>query len=231
MQDGIIERIKEIKRGNGLTNESFSERTKISIETIKSMFSKKTKPSLETIQKIISAFPLYSIEWLIMGRGEIQRENTHLFVYKNFFDFLTDSGRTYNTQQIAADFDMTAHKLNKKLEEMGVIRKDNDRWVLSDEYLGNGYQTPKIYIKKDDWSESKDYMVWTPKGRAFIYSLLSPEKISDVEPETSIQSMDNQILDRYEKLLRENERLTVENEQLQIELDKLGKKSNDALGA
>lgn len=55
--------------------------------------------------------------------------------------------------------------------------------------------------------------------------------LEKTEESESLGHDDNFLLDRFEKLIRENERLTVENEQLQIELDKLGKKSNDALGA
>lgn len=91
METTVIERIINIKKNEGLTNEKLSSRTNISVETIKSMFSKKTNPNLETVQKIYSAFPHYSLEWIICGKGEmIKTENQTTDVKYVDNDFLLD---------------------------------------------------------------------------------------------------------------------------------------------
>ncbi len=74
METTVIERIAKVKKNDKLTNEKFSNRCNIPLETIKSMFSKKTNPSLDTIQKIYSAFPHYSLEWLICGIGDMYKK-------------------------------------------------------------------------------------------------------------------------------------------------------------
>ncbi|MDR1652258.1 MAG: helix-turn-helix domain-containing protein [Prevotellaceae bacterium] len=66
-QNPINQRIKQIKTENRLTNKLFSERVGLSEDTIKSLFSKDTNPSTETLIKIYSAFPLYSLEWILTG--------------------------------------------------------------------------------------------------------------------------------------------------------------------
>ena len=76
MEATVIERIIIIKKNEGLTNEKFSNRSNVSVETIKSMFSKKTNPNLDTVQKIYSAFPHYSLEWIICGIGEMFKTST-----------------------------------------------------------------------------------------------------------------------------------------------------------
>ena len=75
MKDTVIQRIKELKKIENLTNETLSEKTGLSVETIKSMFSKKTNPSLETLIKINNAFPLYSTDWLISGKGSMLKSD------------------------------------------------------------------------------------------------------------------------------------------------------------
>jgi transcriptional regulator with XRE-family HTH domain len=81
METTVIQRIIEIKKNEHLTNEKFSSKANIPVETIKSMFSKKTNPNLDTIQKIYSAFPHYSLEWIICGSGEMyKKEDGERFV-------------------------------------------------------------------------------------------------------------------------------------------------------
>ena len=73
METNVNQRILKIKKNEKLTNETLSQRANVSVETIKSMFSKKTNPNIDTIQKIYSAFPHYSLEWIICGIGEMYK--------------------------------------------------------------------------------------------------------------------------------------------------------------
>jgi transcriptional regulator with XRE-family HTH domain len=72
MESTVIQRIKTIINKYGLNPNSFSKRINATSSTINSMLEKETNPSFETITKIINAFPLISIEWLIVGKGEIE---------------------------------------------------------------------------------------------------------------------------------------------------------------
>ena len=81
METTVVQRIAFIKKNEKLTNEAFALKTTVPVETIKSMFSKKTNPNLDTIQKIYSAFPHYSLEWIICGTGDIyKKENSEKFI-------------------------------------------------------------------------------------------------------------------------------------------------------
>jgi len=243
METTVIERISRIKKNEGLTNEKFSNQSNIPLETIKSMFSKKTNPNLDTIQKIYSAFPHYSLEWIICGIGDmykkedgsqlveniagknlsiidLRREYLDLIKYRNFYNFLTKEGNTYSTTVIASELNMTAKKLNEKLEELEVIRKQDDRWILCDKYLGNDYQKAHQYIKNGEWNNVTDYMVWTANGRLFLHSILN-EKFNDdmlkpgIVEVPEVKSVDtNFLLDRIEKLAVRNNELEKELEQL-----------------
>lgn len=75
METNVNQRILKIKKNEKLTNETLSQRANVSVETIKSMFSKKTNPNIDTIQKIYSAFPHYSLEWIICGIGEMYKSD------------------------------------------------------------------------------------------------------------------------------------------------------------
>jgi len=77
MNATVIERIMEIKKKERFTNESLASASGLSVETIKSMFSKKTNPSIDTLLKISSAFPLYSLEWLLTGHGTMLKSPTY----------------------------------------------------------------------------------------------------------------------------------------------------------
>lgn len=198
METTVIERIAKVKKNESLTNQKLSNKSNIPIETIKSMFSKKTNPSLDTIQKIYSAFPHYSLEWIICGVGDmykketgeklieifagkklsiddLRREYLRLFHLEKHLNYLSDVGSTYSTNEIAAELDMTATDLNMQLAEKGIIHKESDKWLLCDEYLGYDYQKPCTYINDDI---TKDYMRWTVKGRYFIYSLFNNYSIA-----------------------------------------------------
>ena len=245
METTVIERIIVIKKNEGLTNEKMSNKTNVPLETIKSMFSKKTNPNLETIQKIYSAFPHYSLEWIICGIGEmykindgsknieniagknlsvieLRREYMRLINIENFFKYLTERGDTFSTSVLAAEFDMTAKNLNKKLEELGIIRKQDNRWILCDEYIGNNYQKAHTYIKNGDLDNVTDYMVWTAKGRLFLYTILGIKLTdnnnvleNDAVEKPDVKFVDNNfLLDRIEKLAARNNELEKELERI-----------------
>jgi hypothetical protein len=196
METSINERIQIIMNKLGYKSKrSFSLKLGISQTSFNDIL-KGAEPKFSTLEKIMKVEPLINAEWLLTGEGEpfkkedggkmveriagvdlsiedLRREYLNLISYKNIFGCLTEMGKTYTTSEIAADLDMTAVNLNKRLEEMKVIRKENNRWLLCDEYLGCNYYKPHVFLRGGDLSEWTDYIVWTPVGRVFIYSLFS----------------------------------------------------------
>ncbi|MFV0545697.1 MAG: helix-turn-helix transcriptional regulator [Bacteroides sp.] len=69
------ERIEYIIKKEGLNKNSFSKAIGISNNvTITRIINERRAPSRATCEKIISAFPLYNLEWLLTGEGEMLKD-------------------------------------------------------------------------------------------------------------------------------------------------------------
>ncbi|MEY8241735.1 MAG: phage antirepressor KilAC domain-containing protein [Cycloclasticus sp.] len=90
-----------------------------------------------------------------------------------YHDRVLATGNGLTTTEIAAEFNISAFKLNQILKELKVQRWVGKRWVLTVAYLGLGLTT-EITIM-DDGPVTHHHMKWTEKGRSFIYGLLNSE--------------------------------------------------------
>lgn len=90
---------------------------------------------------------------------------------KEYYDEILNSKGTMKITQIAADYDMSATKLNRILNNKGLIRKIGDQWILYSKHMGKGYTKSETYeFAKDDY---KPLTVWTQKGRLKIHEILT----------------------------------------------------------
>jgi len=90
---------------------------------------------------------------------------------KEYYDEILNSKGTMKITQIAADYDMSATKLNRILNDKGLIRKIGDQWILYSKHMGKGYTKSETYeFAKDDY---KPLTVWTQKGRLKIHEILT----------------------------------------------------------
>lgn len=105
METTVVQRIAFIKKNEKLTNEAFALKTTVPVETIKSMFSKKTNPNLDTIQKIYSAFPHYSLEWIICGTGDIYKKGMNENI-KFVLPYVTGYWARHTWATIASELDV-----------------------------------------------------------------------------------------------------------------------------
>ena len=69
------DRIKEWFRKIDLTQYELSQRLDVSKGAISHILSGRNKPSLEFIQNLKKAFPEISLDWLIIGEGEMNISN------------------------------------------------------------------------------------------------------------------------------------------------------------
>lgn len=83
---------------------------------------------------------------------------------------LSDS--TYNISQIAADYGMSAIRMNQLLAGYGVQHKSGDQWILNTKYANMGYVTSRTEMYGPNKTHSKMRTVWTERGRAWIYKSL-----------------------------------------------------------
>ena len=96
-----------------------------------------------------------------------------------YVDMILSSTGTMATSQIAADYDMSAQRLNKILHKAGIQHNVNGQWILYRDKMGMGY-TKSITIsivRSDGRPDTKMHTHWTQKGRLMIHELLPSQGI------------------------------------------------------
>ena len=96
----------------------------------------------------------------------------------NYYEDVLNTQGTMTTTQVAKGFNMTAQKLNNYLHDKKVKFKRSGMWMLYKEYDGQGYTDVKTSVIKSGLNNiTTHYLVWTEKGRRFIYDLLLGDKL------------------------------------------------------
>ena len=93
-----------------------------------------------------------------------------------YYDNVLDTKGSMTTTQVAKSFGMTSHKLNTYLNDKGIQFKMSGMWMLYKEYDGKGYAEIRTYVNKKK-ETTTHYLVWTEKGKEFIYNLLLEDKM------------------------------------------------------
>lgn len=120
---------------------------------------------------------------VLEAENEIQRQAIADFQpMKQYLDTILSSDRTLTTTQIAADYDMSARKLNKILHEEGIQRFVNGQWILYKEHMGKGYTKSRtINITRSDGRPDVVMNTeWTQKGRLMVHEILTRRGIKAV---------------------------------------------------
>lgn len=101
---------------------------------------------------------------------------------KQYVDTILSSTRTLTTTQIAADYDMSAKRLNKILHEEGIQRYVNGQRILYAQYMGKGYTKSKTIsiTRSDGRADTVLNTEWTQKGRLLIHEILTARGIQAV---------------------------------------------------
>ncbi|WP_312281517.1 phage antirepressor KilAC domain-containing protein [Oscillibacter sp.] len=94
---------------------------------------------------------------------------------RQYIDAILESPGAMATTQIAADYNMSARKLNAILNEEGIQRNVNGQWILYRRHMGKGYTKSKTFsfVHTDGRPDTKPQTQWTQKGRLMIHELLS----------------------------------------------------------
>lgn len=119
----------------------------------------------------------------LAAENEAQRQAIADFQpIKQYVDTILSSNRTLTTTQIAADYDMSAKRLNKILHEEGIQRYVNGQWILYKDYMGKGYTKSKTIniTRSDGRSDIVLNTEWTQKGRLLIHEILTARGIQAV---------------------------------------------------
>lgn len=101
---------------------------------------------------------------------------------KQYVDTILESPGTMATSQIAADYGLTANRLNRILHEEGVQHKVNGQWLLYKKHMGKGYtKSHTIHITRSDGSpDTVMHTQWSQKGRMLIHGILEARGIRAV---------------------------------------------------
>ena len=91
--------------------------------------------------------------------------------------YLSNKGLITITE-IAKEYGMSGRKLNKFLNDKGIIYKKGDKWFVYQRYANDGLVGYEIFMPED--REIRRTLKWTTKGEQFIRSLLEDESIVPV---------------------------------------------------
>lgn len=119
-----------------------------------------------------------SAEQLLALAAENERQKQEIADFepiRQYIDTILESPGTMATTQIAADYDMSARRLNRILHEEGIQRCVNGQWILYKAHMGKGYTKSKTFnfTHSDGRPGSKPQTQWTPKGRLLIHEILT----------------------------------------------------------
>ncbi|MEM5397303.1 phage antirepressor [Staphylococcus gallinarum] len=105
----------------------------------------------------------------------LQQEIGELKPKADYVDEILKSTGTLATTQIAADYGISAQKLNRLLHEARLQRKVNKQWVLYSEHMGKSYtESDTIPIVRSDGREDTVLQTrWTQKGRLKIHEIMT----------------------------------------------------------
>lgn len=107
-------------------------------------------------------------------QGELDIRNNLIAEFqpiKEYVDNILSSNECLAVTQIAADYGISAVKLNKILESEYIQRKVNDQWILYQNHKNKGYT--KSHTVPIGNGRVKVYTMWTQKGRLKIHEILT----------------------------------------------------------
>ena len=96
-----------------------------------------------------------------------------------YLDTILESTGTLATTQIAADYGLSAVKLNQILHEAGLQHNVNGQWIPYRKYMGKGLTKSKTIpiVRHDGRPDTKLTTQWTQKGRLLIHDILKERAI------------------------------------------------------
>ena len=88
-----------------------------------------------------------------------------------YLDTILNSQDAMTVTQIAADYGISAKRLNQILHEEKIQRKVGGQWLLYTNHMNNGYTKSETYM--DVKGSPRINTKWTQKGRVKIHEILS----------------------------------------------------------
>lgn len=112
---------------------------------------------------------------LMMKTATQEQVIAELQPIKEYVDHILSSTDTVTTTQIAADYGISAVKLNSILENQRVQRSVGGQWILYRKHMNKGYtKSETIEVQRaDGTTKLVMHTKWTQKGRLMIHEVLT----------------------------------------------------------
>lgn len=127
---------------------------------------------------------LISKNFLLLQENEsYKKQIERLTPAKEYMDTILQSEGCITITQIAADYGISAVKLNHILNEEKIQYRVNGQWILYTKYLGQGY-TKSItyeYKRSNGGIGTSITTYWTEKGRHLIWEVLNRKGINPIK--------------------------------------------------
>ena len=109
-----------------------------------------------------------------------------------YYDQTLAAENMLTTRQIANELGITANELHNKLQQLKIIFRQSNQWLMNKPYSTwklHGTRTYTYYDRHKDVTYSKPYLVWNQRGRRFILALYKnnfnvKRAISDINGKT-----------------------------------------------
>ena len=97
----------------------------------------------------------------------------------SYYDLVLQCNSLLSMTEIAKDYGMSAKKMNKLLNVLGVQFCQSGVWFLYAKYQDKGYTQTKTqnYNRPDGTQGTHPHTYWTQKGRLFLYDILKQQGI------------------------------------------------------
>ena len=92
----------------------------------------------------------------------------------NYYDSILQNPHTMPVTLIAKDYGYSAVRFNMLLRKLSIQYKVGKTWALYQDYADEGYVHYNVYRRG---KKAISHMVWTQKGRLFLYNFLKKEGI------------------------------------------------------
>lgn len=110
-----------------------------------------------------------------------------------YYDQTLAAENMLTTRQIANELGITANELHNKLQQLKIIFRQSNQWLMNKPYSTwklHGTRTYTYYDRHKDVTYSKPYLVWNQRGRRFILALYKNNfnvklAISDINGKTA----------------------------------------------
>jgi prophage antirepressor-like protein len=100
----------------------------------------------------------------------------------DYYDLVMSSKNTLTTTQVAADFGLSAVRMNQMLNAWKIQYKINNQWILYQQYKDKGYvrSVAKPIKTNGGYRFCAESTQWTQAGRLFLYELMKKNGILPV---------------------------------------------------